>query len=58
MLVLYHYDSNTILIRPLKLKSDNKTLRVYSELYEYLLSKGFKIKLHIIDNKASKALKR
>ena len=57
-LLLCHYDSKAILIRPLKLKLDNEMLHVYSKLYEYLHSKGFEIKLYVIDNEASKALKR
>ena len=58
MLIIYHYNSNAILIRPLKSKLDNKTLLVCNELHKYLQNKKFEIKLYIIDNKASKALKR
>ena len=53
-----HYNSNTMLIRPLKSKSDNKTLLVCNELYKYLQNKEFEIKLHVMDNEALKVLKR
>ena len=34
ILFLYHYNSNEIIIRPLKNRSDKETLTVYAELYQ------------------------
>ena len=58
ILILYHYDSNAILVKPLKNRSDEETLKVYKEFYDELKQKGFTIKLHVLDNEASNALKR
>lgn len=58
VLVVYHYDSNSIIVRPLKNRNDNETLNVYSEIYEELTAKGLQPKLHILNNKASRVLKK
>ena len=58
ILVIYVYDSNAILLRPLKNRSDNETLRAYTEVYEFLKTRNCHPKLHVLDNEASKALKR
>ena len=57
VLLLYHYDTNSILVRPLKNRSDETILEVYEEIYNELTEKGFQPKLHILDNEASQALK-
>ena len=57
VLLLYHYDTNSIMVRPLKNRSDETTLKVYEELYNELTNKGFQPKLHVLDNEASQALK-
>lgn len=56
ILVLYHYDTNVILTKPLRNRSDQETLRAYKELYNELNQNVFNIKLHIMDNESSKAL--
>ena len=58
ILVLYHYDTNAILTKLLRNRSDKETLRVYKELYNELNQNRFPIKLHIMENKVSKALKK
>ena len=57
ILLVYHYNSNSIIVRPLKNRSDKETLEVYDDIYKELTRKGFQLKLHILDNKASRALK-
>lgn len=42
MLIAYDYDSNAILVQPLKSKNDNNMLDCYTEIYKYLTSRGFK----------------
>ena len=57
ILLVYHYDSNSIIVRPLKNRSDKETLEMYDDIYKELTRKGFQPKLHILDNEASRALK-
>jgi hypothetical protein len=58
MLVLYDYDSNAILVEPLRSRSDGNVLAGYSILYERLTAAGCKPHLNIMDNEASTAVKR
>ena len=58
MIFLYHYDSNTILIRPLKNRSDEEKLKVYEDFYEFLQAQNYSPKIYILDNGSSKALEQ
>jgi hypothetical protein len=58
MLVLYDYDSNTILVEPLRSRSNDDALAGYTVLYDRLTSAGFKPSLNIMDNETSTAVKR
>ena len=49
-LVVYHYESNTFLALPISGRSD--------EIILLLESKGFDIKLNVMDNQASKIIKQ
>ena len=44
VMVLYHYDSNGIIFRPMKNRSDIEAMRVYKYMYEYLKACNFKHK--------------
>jgi hypothetical protein len=57
MLILYDYDSNSILVEPMKNRSDDEALRAYAVLYTELTQHGLKPQLNIMDNEASKAIK-
>jgi hypothetical protein len=57
MLVMYHYDTNTILVEPLKTRHGNEILRGYTKLYHHLNKRGFRPTTHWLDNEASNALK-
>eukprot|EP00978_Attheya_sp_CCMP212_P013058 scaffold32606_cov75-Attheya_sp.AAC.1 len=56
--VLYDYDSNAILARAMKNRSDSEMVRVFTELADYLTTRGFKPQYQVLDNEASKALKK
>jgi hypothetical protein len=58
ILVLYDYDSNAILMEPMRNRSDTDHLRAYNKLHQYLLDQGFRPHLQKVDNEASTALKR
>jgi ribosomal protein S24E len=57
MLVLHHYDTNAILVEPLKTRHGNEILRGYTKLYTHLTKRGFKPTTHWLDNEALNALK-
>jgi ribosomal protein S24E len=57
MLVMYHYDTNAILVEPLKTRHGNEILRGYQKLYTHLTNRGFKPTTHWLDNEASTTLK-
>ena len=58
VLVLCHCDANATLVKTLKDCSDQETLETYTELHNELNKNGFTVELHIMDNEASKSLKR
>ena len=58
VMLLYHYDSNGIIFRPMKNRSDIEAMRVYEDMYNYLKARNCKTKLNIMDNKSSTAVKR
>ena len=58
ILLIYNYDANAIIVRALKNRSDIETLKTHEEVYELLKNRGFSPKLHVLDNEASKALKK
>ena len=57
ILVAYNFDSNSIHVKPHKSQHDNDTIKAYEEIYTMLTRRGIKLKLHWLDNEASKALK-
>jgi hypothetical protein len=58
ILILYDYNSNSILAEPMKNRSDTEHLRAYNKLHQYLVIRGFKPLLQKLDIKVSTALKR
>jgi hypothetical protein len=52
--VLYHYESNIILATPLKGLDDVSIFNTYKTHFNDLTSKGFKPKLNVMDNQATK----
>ena len=57
MLILYAYVTNTILTKPIKLRSDTDILREYAILYDTLKAAGYEPKMNIMDNNTSTSLK-
>ena len=57
-LVVYHYESNAILALPIAGFSDDVIFRAYKEIYEMIESKGFVIRFNVMDNQASKVIKK
>jgi hypothetical protein len=56
--VVYHYESYAILALPISGFSDEIIFAAYKKQYELLESKGFDIKLNVMDNQASKIIKQ
>ena len=55
--VMYHYKTNAILITPIVGLDLEYMLEAYTKNFEYLVSKGFKQKVNIMNNQATKAIK-
>ncbi len=55
--VLYHYETNMILATPV-VGLDNKSIfNAYKMQFDNLTSKGYKLKINIMDNQATKHIK-
>ena len=50
VLVLYHYDSNAIIFRPMQNRTDAEAVRVYTNMYDFLIKQNCKPRLNIMDN--------
>jgi hypothetical protein len=57
-LVVYHYESNTILAVMIANFADNTTLATYQQQLKLLKSKAHEIKVNVIDNQASRVIKK
>jgi hypothetical protein len=57
ILVLYDYDTNSILTEPLKNRTGTEILRTYQKSHHYLTLQGFKPQTQWLDNEAYTALK-
>ena len=57
ILVIYDYDSNSILPTPLKNRNAATILQAYKDTYDFLQARGLKPRLQRLDNEASKLLK-
>jgi hypothetical protein len=55
--VLYHYESNAILATPITGLDDVSIFNAYKTYFDVLTKKGFKPKLNIMDNQATKHIK-
>ena len=56
MMVLYEYDSNSILAEPMRSRSGPEMTRAYEALHGQLTSRGFQPRLQQLDNQASALL--
>ncbi len=57
-LVVYHYESNVILAPPISGFDDNTIFATYKTQFEFLESKGHKIKLNVMDKQCTKQIKK
>ena len=55
---MYHYKSNAILATPVDGMTDIIIFNAYKENFDMLEKKGFKVKLNIMDNQATKHIKK
>ena len=53
-LVVYHYESNAILATPIAGLDDMTIFQAYKAIFEDLTAKGYKPKLNVMDNQATK----
>jgi hypothetical protein len=57
MLIMYDYDSNSILSAPMKNRGDKEMVRACDFLIQSLTIRGLKPRLQRLDNEASLALR-
>jgi hypothetical protein len=57
-LVMYHYETNAIFAIPIPGLDSKSILDSYKKIFEYLVSKGYKPKVNVMDNQATKAIKQ
>jgi hypothetical protein len=55
--ILYHYNSNSVLVTPISGLDNICIFNAYKKEFEMLVSKGFKPQLNIMDNQATKHIK-
>jgi hypothetical protein len=55
--IMYHYETNTILATPILGLDSTSILKAYKKNFEYLEQKGYKPKLNVMDNQATKVIK-
>ena len=53
-MIIYYYDSNAILLRPIKNRTGNQLSKTFEDVFNYLTDRGYTPKFHIIDNEAAK----
>ena len=56
--ILYHYESNSILATPITGRDNVSIFQTYKQQFEMLETKGFKPRLNIMDNQATKHIKK
>jgi len=57
IMITYSYDTNAILVRPLKTRTGNELVATVQSIHHYLALRGYKPKHHIMDNEASIKMK-
>jgi hypothetical protein len=57
-LVMYHYEKNAIMALPIAGFGNGTIFTAYNKQYELLKSKGYCIKLNVMDNQASRIIKQ
>ena len=57
ILVVYEYDSNAIIVCPLRNRTASEITRVFQSVIQYLQSRGLRPRLHTLDNEDSTILR-
>jgi hypothetical protein len=56
--VLYQYETNSILATPITNLDDKSIFEAYKAIFEMLVAKGYKPKVNVMDNQATKHIKK
>jgi hypothetical protein len=56
--VLYHYELNAILVKAIANVDNHSIYEAYKEVFESLEAKGYKPKMNVMDNQATKFIKK
>ena len=56
--VLYHYELKAILVKAIANVDDHSIYEAYKEVLELLEGKGYKPKMNVMDNQATKFIKK
>ncbi len=56
--VLYHYELNAILVKPIANVDNRSIYEAYKEVFETLEAKGYTPKINVMDNQATKYIKK
>ena len=54
--ILYAYNANAILVKPIKSRTGTDILRAYTKMHIYLTKQGFKPHTHWLDNGAAQTM--
>ena len=57
IIVCYIYDTNGIIVRPMKNRSTSEHIHVYTETFDFLQNKGLRPAIHKMDNECTQALR-
>jgi len=55
---MYHYETNAILVKAIANVDDRSIFEAYKEIFETLEAKGYKPKMNVMDNQATKYIKK
>ncbi len=56
--VLYHYETNAILVKPVANVDNRSIFEAFKEVLETLETKGYKPKMNVMDKQATKYIKK
>mgnify|MGYP004207324227 CR=1 FL=1 len=56
-IVCYIYDTNGIIVRPMKNRSTSEHIRVYTDIFDFLQNSGLRPAIYKMDNECQKALR-
>jgi hypothetical protein len=57
LFVMYDYDGNSIMVEPIKNRTEAELIQAYKKLFKFYAMRGMKPSMHVMDNEASKAFR-